>query len=248
MNKEISAEKLNKLMFLILDSDGVLIPRGTKISQKEKGDEFMVRFSTKVISYDLAEKIKELSKFLTIYISSGRSMIYLQAMYARLGNSVGLIAENGSVAFDKGYFKQLADFPYGYFDLLNAIREDIKDLPILGFEPKQFILTVHCEKELREVYEIVARHDVFKHLKVMWNGEAFDIQYHKLSKASGLEKLEFKREEMIAIGDRVNDKEMIEYAGIGVSADKEALPAEYWVEGKNLGGEILVNYLLNKLS
>jgi len=86
----------------------------------------------------------------------------------------------------------------------------------------------------------------------MWNGEAFDIQKKIVSKGEGLKRLmqtlKIQREETIAIGDRINDKELIEVAGIGVSADADRLKAEYWTTGEQLGGEVLVEYLLKNLN
>ena len=86
----------------------------------------------------------------------------------------------------------------------------------------------------------------------MWvANEAWDIQRKDTSKGEGLKKiirlLGLKRENIIAIGDGPNDKEMVELAGIGVSADMEDLKAEYYTVKKGLGGEILVDYLLKKL-
>ncbi len=54
-------------------------------------------------------------------------------------------------------------------------------------------------------------------------------------------------ENTIIIGDGSNDKEMVEMAGLGVSAEIKDLKAEYYTVGKGLGGEILVDYLLKKL-
>jgi len=247
MNKEIPKKKLEELALLVLDSDGVLIPRGTKISQKYEGDNFEVNFSTTVITDRLARKIKKLSKKIRIYISSGRSMVYLQAMYSRIAGSVDLVAENGSVMFDGNIFRQFFSFPNDYFNLLAKIKEEVGGLPILGFEPKQFILTIHCEKDMRRVRSVVRKLDKEKYLKIMWNGEAFDIQHKMLSKGDMLNYSGYEQNEIIAIGDRVNDKEMVEMAGVGVSADRNKLPAEYWVEGDKMGGEILIDYLLEKL-
>ena len=250
MNKEIPIEQLKDLKLLVLDSDGVCIPRGTRIVQTEEGDDFKVSFSTKIIEDRLAKKINRLKKKLIICVSSGRSMIYLQAMYSKiLGGETILMAENGALTLRCGVLKRLTYLPVE--ELLAKIREDVKKLPILGFEPKQFILTVHCDTELKEVYDIVKKHDKFNALKVMWNGEAFDIQDKEMSKGDGLMKilklLKLSPENVVAIGDRINDKELVGIAGIGVSADKDSLPASYWVEGEQLGGEILVDYLISKL-
>ncbi len=85
----------------------------------------------------------------------------------------------------------------------------------------------------------------------MWNGEAFDIQRKGVSKGESLETmlkiLAIEKDEVIAIGDRINDKELLDAAGIGVSADRKVLPAKYWTIGYGLPGEALTNYLLGAI-
>lgn len=252
LNKNIPIEKLRDLKMLVLDSDGVTIPRGTKINQTCESDFFDVHFQTKIITDELAEMINQLQKKIKICISSGRSLIYLQTMYSKIiGEGAILQAENGNLTLiETGIFQLYTNFPI-HFKKLTAIREDIKKLPISGFEPKQFILTVHASEEIKEIYDIVKKHDPEEELKVMWNGEAFDIQSKEMSKGLGLkgllEYLNIKPKHTIAIGDRINDKELLEVAGIGVSADPEALRAEYWTTGQELPGQQLVEYLLKNL-
>jgi phosphoserine phosphatase len=87
----------------------------------------------------------------------------------------------------------------------------------------------------------------------MWvAGEAWDIQRKDVSKGAGIKKimglLKLKKENLLAVGDGLNDKEMVEMAGIGVSADINDLKAQYYTVGKGLGGEILIDYLLRKLN
>ncbi len=252
LNKEISKEKLNKLKMAVLDSDGVSLPRGTDILEKEGPDFYQAIIKTNKITDQLAEKISRLKMRMKVCISSGRGLIYLQSMYGKiLGEGTILQAENGNLSLIEGKIIQHFDYDEKYFKKLAAIREEIKKLPIKGFEPKQFIMSVHADREIPEVYEIVRRNDPENELKVMWNGEAFDIQKKIVSKGEGLrrlmEKLKIGKEETIAIGDRINDKELIETAGIGVSADADKLKAEYWTLGEKLGGETLVDYLLENL-
>lgn len=253
LNKEIPKEKLNKLKMVILDSDGVSLPRGTDIIEKEGPDFYQASIKTNKITDRLAEKLNRLKGRMKICISSGRGLIYLQSMYGKiLGEGTILQAENGNLSLIEGKISQHFEYDEKYFKKLAAIREEIKKLPIKGFEPKQFIMSVHADREIAEVYEIVERNDPENELRVMWNGEAFDIQKKIVSKGEGLkrlmEELKIQKDETIAIGDRINDKELIEVAGIGVSADEKVLKSEYWTSGEKMGGEILVDYLLENIT
>lgn len=253
LNKPILKDELGRLKILILDSDGVCLPRGTSITEKETGDFYTARIETYRITDELAEMINQLKKKVKICFSSGRSLIYLQNMYGKiLGEGTILQAENGNLSLINGQIIQHFNYDENYFKKIAAIKEEVKNLPIKGFEPKQFILTIHASEEIPEVHEIVEKYDPENELKIMWNGEAFDIQKKIVSKGEGLkrlmETLEIKPEETIAIGDRINDKEMIELAGVGVSADPASLEAEYWITGERLGGEVLLEYLLENIS
>jgi len=237
---------------LILDSDGVALPRGTSIFEKETRDLYETGIKTYRVSDEMAQRLNQLKKKMKICFSSGRALIYLQNMYGKvLGEGTIIQAENGNLSLIEGKIVQHFDYAERYFQKIAAIKEEIKELPIEGFEPKQFILTVHADREIAEVYEIVKRNDPENELKTMWNGEAFDIQKKMISKGEGLKRLlaelEIQKEETIAIGDRVNDKELLETAGIGVSADPVGLKAEYWTLGERLGGEVLVEYLLKEI-
>lgn len=250
LNKDIPEEKLNKLKMIVLDSDGVCVERGTNIKEMEDNSAYKIEFSTGMLSLGLAEKLNRLKKYLIVCISSGRALMYLQTIYSRLigGKSI-LMAENGNIILTKGKVHQL--FPYNdrYFEKLALIRNNLKHLEISGFEPKQFILTAHSQKELKEVYSAVDKIDEEKDLKIMWNGEAFDIQRKDVSKGEGLKKiietLGFEKDNVIAIGDRLNDKELLDEAGVAVSADIEKLKAEYFTKGERLPAETLVQYLLD---
>ena len=252
INKPLPEEVLSRIKLLVLDSDGVSIPRGTKIVQNETKELYKVCFNTHRITDELAGMINQLRKRIGIVISSGRSLIYLQEMYSKIiGEGTILQAENGNLSLIEGRVIQHFQYNEAYFRKIANIKERVKNLSISGFEPKQFILTIHCPRELMGVYRIVGEEDPEGELKIMWNGEAFDIQKKMISKGKGLERLlkhlNVKKREVIAIGDRINDKELLEVAGIGVSADIEKLEAEYWTKGAKLGGEVLVRYLLDNI-
>lgn len=252
LNKPIPLQQLRSLKLLVLDSDGVSVPRGTEITEQQSETLYEAHIKTFRITDEFAELLNELKKKITICVCSGRSLLYLQSMYEKiLGGGTTLQAENGNLSLIDGTLVQHFFYDEEYFRKLAKMKQDIVKLPIEGVEPKQFILSVHAPQEFKEVYDIVNIHDTNKEFKVMWNGEAFDIQKKEVSKGAGLEKLmehlKIKREETVAMGDRVNDKELLEVAGIGVSADKEALAAEYWTTGEGLPGEILARYLWENL-
>jgi len=253
LNKEIPQEKLDKLKLVVFDSDGVSVPRGTEIEEKVTRDKMVSKITTNYVSDELSDLINKLKAKFTICISSGRSLLYLQTMYGRImGSGTVLQAENGNLSLIDGFVVQHEHYDEKYFETLSKIQEGVRKLDIKGIEPKQFILSVHADSELKEVYEIVKRHDLGSELQVMWNGEAFDIQKKKVTKGTGLsavmDHLNISQEEVIAIGDRVNDKELLETAGIAVSADKDVLPAQYWTTGDALSGETLARYLVKKFN
>ena len=255
LNKNIPTHTLEQLKLVVFDSDGVSVPRGTQISEHvERGETNLESISMKtyIITDRFANLLNRLRRKVKVTISSGRSLLYLQGMFAPIiGENTVLTAENGNISLINGKVVQHFDYEEEYFEALSNIRLEVEKLPIKGIEPKQFILSIHSDHEIKEVYDIVKKHDPDQTLRVMWNGEAFDIQRKDVSKAAGLERLlgflELRPEQMLAIGDRINDREMIELAGVGVSADHQKLPAEYWTTGSGLPGEILANYLVEKL-
>lgn len=255
LNKDIPEAILKQVKLVVFDSDGVTIPRGTQIAEHvEHGpvEKLEINMKTFVITDDFAALLDQLRTKLTVAISSGRALLYLQTMFAPIvGKNTILQAENGNISLIDGSVVQHFDYDETYFETLAEIRADVEQLAIKGIEPKQFILSIHSDQEFPEVYDIVKKHDRRHELKVMWNGEAFDVMRREVSKAAGLQKLldhlGLKREQMIAIGDRVNDQEMIELAGVGISADNEKLPADYWTVGDSLPGELLARYLIQNL-
>jgi len=253
LNKEIPLEKLKKIKMLILDSDGVTVERGTKIIEREDNKFLEVSVRANKISDRLADKINRLKGKMIICLASGRGLIWLQSMYSKIiDNKTVILAENGNIALINGELKQLFKYDAEYFTLRAKLRNEISKLPINGFEPKQIILTANCPYKIEKVPAIIKKLDQKKQIKAMWvAGEAWDIQRKDVSKGAGIKKimrqLNLKQENLMAVGDGLNDKEMVEMAGIGVSADINDLKAHYYTVGKGLGGELLIDYLLKKL-
>jgi HAD superfamily hydrolase (TIGR01484 family) len=224
---------------LILDSDGVSVPAGTEILETATEEYHKVVVKTNIITDALANKINKLKTKIRVCVSSGRSLLYLQGMYSKiLGGGVILQAENGNLSLVDGQIIQHVVYGDDYFTKMALIRNDIRKLNIEGFEPKQFILTVHAKEEIPEIYDIVRRYDFDNELKVMWNGEAFDIQKGTVSKGEGVKAISsylgIDLKDVIAIGDKINDREMILVVGVGISTNKKTLEASYYMSADEL--------------
>lgn len=252
LNKDIPKEELDRIKLAVFDSDGVTVPRGTDIRERVGTASIELSATTHMISGTLTDLLRRLQKRFTVAISSGRSLLYLQTMYGSIvGKRTVLMAENGNLSLVEGTMIQHFAYDETYFKTLRFIRDKARTLPIRGVEPKQFILSIHADRELPEMYDVVHTYDTRNELKTMWNDEAFDIQRKDVSKAEGLAKLckhlGVGLEETLAIGDRVNDTELLAAAGVAVSADKEAVRGNYWTEGGGLPGELLARYLIETL-
>jgi len=124
-----------------------------------------------------------------------------------------------------------------------------KDKRIRGFEPKLFILTVHCEK-MEEIENLVKSYDKESELYCLWTNEGYDIGSKKMSKGKAISNLakylRISPKQILTTGNNYNDKEMLE-VGKGVTVDPERVKGEYFIESTKdkLGGEILAEFLLN---
>lgn len=235
------------------DVDGVIVPVGTFLRTSLDGSELIMR--THKPSKEMIRIIKELKKYFWINISSGRALLFLEQMFEDiLGDKVSLMAENGNFILNNGRTEQLAFYNQNYFKKIAAIRRDLKKLKakkprsIYGFEPKQLIITIHTAKKMPEISALVGKHDQENELYCLWTGEGYDIGHKKTNKLTALKflnkKLKIKPEQMIAVGNNLNDKEMLGF-GLGVSVDQKQVSGAYAIPAKKgvLGGEILAKYL-----
>lgn len=233
---------------ICFDGDGVTKKKGTEFIRENGQDEMI----SSPPSLDMLEKLKRLTKYFHVSFSSGRAMDYLQNIYGEIVKENGsLQAEIGMYLWWKGETFQNFEITEKQKERILLIREKLemlKDLKIKGFEPKEYLITLHCKDRIREVEEIVKFNDTEEELFCWWNGEAYDIGLKAVNKGSGLqkltEKLGIKMSEVMTVGNGINDKEMTNIVGIDISTDEKHLEADFVVWGEEIGGEKVVDRVL----
>jgi len=248
---ELTREDIKEVKLICFDCDGVTVEKGTEIEETET----TLSVKTHTLSPEMLQKLQNLKKIFHINFSSGRSLLYLDRMYGKvLWNHASLQGENGIFTLIDGQVIQHEFFSPKDLDLINGMKTEIRDLSkkekkIRGFEPKQFLITVHCWNEVPLIEKIVKNFDKENRYYCWWNGEAYDISLKSLNKGIGLKHLcdylKIDTSQTIAIGNGPNDKDMVDAAGIGVTTDPKWLGADFQTTGMlHLGGEELVNKLL----
>ena len=244
---QMTKEDITKIKMVVFDVDGVLVPRGTKI--KQVGN--TTTLNTKVIARKQIEQIKKLyEKGLLINISSGRGLYMLQEMFREILPFVSLTYECGSATWYKGkIYQHINSFEYtkNIFPKLKMIASNNKN--VKGFEPKEFIITIHCTKPVKEIENEVKKD---KNLVTLWNGEAYDVLIkNKQTKALGLRDIvkifKLKKENVMAIGDNYNDQELLGESGMPISADKDRVKGKFHIplEGEFLPADVLMQKILS---
>lgn len=244
---QMTKNDISKIKMIVFDVDGVLVPRGTKI--KQIGN--TTTLNTKVIAEKQIEQIKQLhKKGYLVNISSGRGLYMLQEMFRSILPFVSLTYENGSATWYQGkIYQHINSFQYfqNIFPILKKASEKNKN--VKGFEPKEFIITIHCKERIKELEEIVKRD---KKLTTVWNGEAYDILIKgEQTKALGIQNIikifKLKKENVLAIGDNYNDQEMLNESGMPISADKSRVKGTFYIplEGKYLPADNLMQKILS---
>ncbi len=248
--EELTKDVLKNIKLIVFDVDGVLVPRGTKIKQANN----ITTLETKHIAGEQIEQIKKLKELgFQININSGRGLYMLQEVFRDILPFTSLTYENGSATWNKGEliqhvnsFEHLKDV----FLKLRGIEERYEE--VKGFEPKELIITIHCEKRVQEIEDIVGEKE---NLYAIWNGEAYDIGVKGIqNKAVGLTAfrnyLGLAEHEVLAIGDNLNDKEMIDAAGVSVSADKTRVTGDYFVplDGERLPAALLMDQIIKEMT
>ena len=246
--KELSKENLANIKVICFDGDGVT---------KKKGTEFVMKDNERVMSSfppseDMVKKLKKLTKYFHVSISSGRSMSYLQSVYDGIG------PENWSLQAEIGMYLYIDQLRVSNYELTEEQREKIEKIrgligkikkrEIKGFEPKEYLITVHCHERVEEIEKIVKREDESGELYCWWNEEAYDIGLKAVNKGTGVKKLAEKlgvtMSQVMTVGNGINDENMTDVVGIDVSTDPKHLMADFVVWGEEAGGEKVVDRIL----
>lgn len=242
--KEMTSKNLKDIKLIVLDVDGILVPRGTKISKIGNS----VKIKIKKIRKKEIELIKRMhEKGFNINISSGRSLQTLKKMFSKILRFVSITYENGSATFFKG---KIYHHSKGFSNLepLEKKLKAIKSKSIEAFEPKQFIITIHCKDRVNAIEKTIRK---YGELYCLWNGEAYDIGLkNKQTKAVGLKNLikilKLKKKNILVLGDNYNDKNLTKEASVSVSADKERMKGQFFIplSRKNLPASVLLRKIL----
>jgi len=250
---QLTKNDIKDIKLLCLDCDGVTVERGTYVQENQ--NELVVR--TKTLTAQFSQKLNLLKKRFLIIFSSGRTPLYLARMYEKvLWENVILQGENGIISVYEGKVFQSAEYPLRLLKIITKIKNDIRQLSqvdnrISGFEPKQFLLTVHCQSEVPLIRKIIQKYDIQNEFYCLWNNEAYDIAPKLFNKGLGLKflitKLNLKMDNVLALGNDLNDREMVEWAGIGITTDPNGpiKKADFvTTQELHLGGEEVVDKLL----
>jgi len=248
--KEITKEELDNIKVVTFDIDGVIIPVGTELRENQDGTELFMK--SKQLSREFIENLKKLEKYVRLNFSSGRNILYLKSLVNEIFDERTILqAENGNITWLDNKITHPI-YLDEYFDQLRDLKEKIKELKkndsrIRGFEPKLFILTVHCEQieEIPNLVKEISKDSMY----CLWTNEGYDIGNKEMSKGVAInnlaEKLKINTKQIMTTGNNYNDQEMLEISK-GVSVKPDRVKAEYFIESKpdELGGELLAEFLL----
>ncbi len=243
---EMTLADIEKVKMIVFDVDGVLVPRGTKI--KQIGN--TTTLETKIIARKQIEQIKALhEKGFIMNISSGRGLYMLQEMFHEILPFTSLTFENGSATWNAGkIYQHINSFEklWRVYPKLRAVTD--KHSEFKGYEPKEFIITVHCTEQVKEIEDVVASEP---DLYTVWNGEAYDIGIKdEQTKALGLKRVReiffLNKDNVMAMGDNFNDAELLNESGLPISADKTRVEGKFFIplEGEFLPADNLMQKIL----
>lgn len=251
---ELNLEQIRNIKLISFDSDGVLAEKGTEIHQSTSG---FYSQQTNIISSITLDKLNRLKKHFHIVINSGRNSLYLAQIYQDiLWENVSIISEIGTFIVDHGLLLQTEVLSDYELKTINNIRQELRklisDSRVEGFEPKQFLTTLHCLSEVPEVAEIVKQIDSENKFYCWWNLEAYDINPSKFTKINALKKLISQKginpSEVMVVGNGINDRDSVTSNFLNISTDSKNLVSDdYFIDGEHLGGEILIDKLLELL-
>ncbi len=251
--EEITKEELDALKVITFDIDGVIAPTGTVIKETVDEDSIDLYMESKKLLPEFIEKLQKLEKHVRLNFSSGRNILYLKTLVNKIFDEQTILqAENGNITWLNNKIIH-PSYPDEYFGQLRDIKEKIKEMmadnkKIRGFEPKMFILTVHCD-QMEEIPNLV-KEIAGDNLYCLWTNEGYDIGSRQMSKGQAItdlaKQLGLEPKQIMTTGNNYNDQEMLQI-GKGVSVVPERVEGEYFIkaEGEKLGGHLLVDFLLD---
>jgi len=252
---ELTCDQIKTIKLISFDSDGVLVKKGTELSQTPDG-----HFSQKTnfVSPSVLDKLILLKKRFHLVINSGRNSLYLSQIYQDiLWDRVTLISEVGAFLNGSGFCVQTEPLDNYEMETIIKIRAKLKkfigDPRVKGFEPKTFLTTLHCHSEVPEVETIVRESDPESRFYYWWNLEAYDINSQKFTKINALKKLislmKINPSEVMVAGNGINDRDSVTSEILNISTDPANLNTDdYGIEGEHLGGEKILDHLVKLIS
>lgn len=222
INKEFKIKiegRENMIRMIIFDLDSTLAPIGQGMGEEE---------------LKLFRQLEDIG--VQIAICSGKTCDYLCGFMRQIGlkNPI-LIGENGAVirfGIDlppKRHYR--VPFSEEAVNSLKKVRQILEErFPHIWFQPNKIGVTPFpaSEEEFDKIEEVLEEYrEELKGIKVFRHIDSFDIVPAQINKAVGisylLEKMGMKTEEIIAVGDGVNDYSMFELAGysVGVNVKEE---------------------------
>lgn len=246
---DLEKADLADIRLVCFDADGVTKKRGTWFENEGGG----MRLKSYGPTTTMLEKLKKLSQFVHVSISSGRSLSYLQQVYGPMvSENVSLQAEIGMFIDWRHVVEETTQLSFYEIEVMKKVKADLTrllmDKRVSGFEPKERIITLHCRQEVEEVERILRGYDGENQFDCWWNGEAYDILPKRVDKGFGLIKLTemmgLNLKQVMTVGNGINDAEMIDKVGLSVSTDEVHLRADFLSPGEEIGGEKLVDRLL----
>ena len=179
------------------------------------------------------EKLKEIEKAgIQIAVCSGKPTFYTCGLMRQVElNNPILIGENGAViqfGVDLPPRKyEVQTYSKEAKETIRFLRGKIEEyLPYVWFQPNEVGLTPFLtqQKEFDVINKILEDYkDQVNDVIVYEQFDCFDITPNGITKKSGIEKLAkmlgILPEEMIAVGDGINDYPMFEYAGLALGVN-----------------------------
>ena len=206
-----------KKRLVVFDLDGTLAPLGQGVEQKD---------------LDILKKLNECG--VKLAICSGKPTYYLCGFVRQIGiPDMILLGENGSVIqFGIHLPPQIyCTLPYerSVKSALRQIEEDISSMiPGIWFQPNSVAVTPfpRNEEEFDRIQEYLDEHrELLEGIETFRHGDSFDFVPGGITKYDGLQKLTqmtgITADEMIAVGDGVNDLPMFSYAGLSLGIGLE---------------------------